>query len=79
MVGESLEQMECWERIRLARAYFSALDEQRRIGWGLTLLIEGDRSDLMNIGTQQLEAAVEETYATWHAFNEHLAAHRCGG
>ena len=71
--------MECWERIRLARAYFSALDAQQRLGWGLTLLIGGDRPELMKVRTQQLEVAIEETYATWHAFNEHLSSHRCGG
>lgn len=71
-------QMECGERTRLEQEYFSALAAQQRIGSELKLLMEIGKPELTAVGEQQSEAAIEEAYSAWNAFNEHLSAHRCG-
>jgi hypothetical protein len=70
--------MECGERTRLEQEYFSALADQQKIGSRLKLLVEIGRPDLTAIGQRQADAAIEEAYEAWNAFNEHLSSHRCG-
>jgi hypothetical protein len=70
--------MECGERTRLEQEYFSALAAQQRIGSELKLLLEIGKPELAVVGEQQADAAIEEAYSAWNAFNEHLFSHRCG-
>jgi hypothetical protein len=70
--------MDCGERTRLEHEYFSALAEQQRIGSQLKLLVAVGKPELTAVGEQQADAAIEEAYVAWNAFNEHLFSHRCG-
>ena len=78
VLAESLNNMECEERARLAQEYFNALDHQRRITAELKLLAESGKLELVKVAEIEAESAIEKAYEAWHAFNEHQSAHQCG-
>jgi hypothetical protein len=75
---DGVYRMDCGERTRLEHEYFSALAAQQRIGSELKLLVEIGKPELTAVGEKQADAAIEEAYSAWNAFNEHLFSHRCG-